>query len=243
MIKRIKSLIADDSGSYTLEATVVFPVLFAIIAALLLFMGYMYEKAVLYGAASVTSERTAFLWDNSKRDRVTGLAEDGAFDGLYWRLGEDHMLDALFGLATGEADSGASVVIGRGRGGGQSEQAGTEDDSLAERKLARDSVYLRESAGGENRYKRGAFDRQIETALRLPVDINLLNQWLGRSEPQALSGSVIVEPTEFIRSVDLLRYYTSKFGNRSSAGGAAKRKEAGQVIQLTAKKKTSSTAP
>ncbi|MWC30104.1 hypothetical protein [Paenibacillus sp. MMS18-CY102] len=240
MIKRIKFLIVNDSGSYTLEATVVFPVLFAILAALLLFMGYMYEKAVLYGAASVTAERTSFLWDNSKRDPVTGHAEDGAYDGLYWRLGEDHMLDSLFGLATGEASSGTSVAIGEGLGG-QAGQPQPEAGSLAERKLARGSAHLNAIASGENRYKRSAVGRQIDTGLRLPMDIGLLNNWFGRTEPHALSQSAIVEPTEFIRSVDLLRYYTSKFGNRTS--GAGKRKEAGQVIQQAASKTASSAAP
>ncbi|WP_127530562.1 pilus assembly protein [Paenibacillus kobensis] len=229
----MRSLVKEESGSYTLEATLVLPIILIIVAVMLLFTGYSYEKTVLYGAAVVTSERTAFLWDNSNRDVQSGNAAADQYDGLYWRIGEDGMLQSLFGLS-GSDRGEASRIIEADRSG-EAEEEG--DDSLAERKLARSSALLSDvdRLQGEIRYDRGTVTRRITTMLRLSGDAPLLARWLGRSEPGSSAASVIVEPTEFIRTIDLVRYYTSKFGN--GKGSTAQLQQAGATIQRAAGKR------
>jgi len=231
----MKYLIKEESGAYSLEATLALPLVFVIIAVMLLFAGYTYEKTALYGAAAITSERTAFVWDNSYRDARSGLAAAEEYDGLYWRIGEDGMLQSLFGLRENDIGSAAAAIGADRSGSRRTEEAEAgRSMSLPERKLARSSGLLSDAnrLRGEIRYRRDAVTRRIATLLRMPMDISLLRRWSGRSEPAAAAVSVIVEPTEFIRMIDLVRYYTSKFG---SGGDSADRlKRAGKIVHHTA---------
>lgn len=233
MGKRKKSirLIRNESGSYSLEASLVTPVLLAVIAGAVLFAIHAYERTVRYGAASLTAERTAYLWDNSKRDIRTGLPANDEYDGLYWRFTEDRMLSSLFGVGGGNEPDAATSPIGSGYSDEGSDTNGGESLSLAERKLVRTVGHLEGIFAGENRYKRLATTRRIETSLLQRFDSSILNQWLDGTADGTDAIALVVEPDEFIRSVDLVRYYTNKFGNRNAA--ASQRQEAGQLLQQT----------
>jgi hypothetical protein len=235
MMRRIK-LLRSESGSFTLEATLVFPILLIVIVIVILFVCYIYEKAVLYGAASVTSERTAFLWDNSYRNIRTGLAGEGEYDGLYWRIKDDELVQSLFGLDDGGGPDARTSIGGSassGSGSGDSSNAG----SLAERKLMRTTEHLEGVLFGENRYKRRLASRFVETALRTPMESNVLRSRIENYEQASMASSIIVDPAEFIRTVDIVRYYTSKLGSRESGGiDSNKQQEAGKALNKTLKK-------
>ncbi|GFN32084.1 pilus assembly protein [Paenibacillus xylaniclasticus] len=229
----MRSLIRDSSGSYSLEATLVLPLILVIVIVMLLFAGYTYEKTVLYGAAVVSSERTAYLWDNSYRDALSGLVVEDQYDSLYWRIGEDGLLQSFFGLAD-NVSGDAKVLVGEVRA--ENEDRLESSGTLAERKLARTSTLLSDADGiqGEIRFVRNVMTRRITTTLQMSGEVPLLNRLLGRSEPNSSASAIIVEPTEFIRTIDLLRYYTAKFGNGS--GSTAKLLEVGSTLQTTAGK-------
>lgn len=227
---------SDDSGNFTLEATLVFPIILIVIVIVILFVCYIYEKAVLYGAASVTSEQTAFLWDNSNRNIKTGLAGEGQYDGLYWRIKDDELVQSLFGLGDGD---GADVMteIGGSASSGSSSTDNNGTGSLAESKLMRTTHHLEGVLFGENRYKRKLTTRFIETALRTPLESNILSSRIDHYEQASMASSIIVDPAEFIRTVDLVRYYTSKLGSGENSGiDANKKKEAGMVLSKTLEK-------
>ncbi|MBD3917256.1 pilus assembly protein [Paenibacillus sp. PR3] len=224
-------LLHNESGSFTLEATLVFPILLMIIVIVILFVCYIYEKAVLYGAASVTSEQTAFLWDNSYRNIRTGLAGEGEYDGLYWRIKDDELVQSLFGLGESD-DADAMVPIGSSSSSG-SNKADNHTNSLVENKLMRTTQHLEGVLFGENRYTRKLTSRFVETALRTPMESNVLRRLDDHYEQASLASSIIVDPVEFIRTVDLVRYYTSKLGSGEGGSSASKKKEAGRVLAQT----------
>lgn len=198
--------------------------LMATILLFILFGMYMYQKVVLYYAASATAERAAFSWDNSYRDPRNGMLTDPKYDGLYWRVGEDEMLTSLFGMAGDAADASIELPLKMSDGENKSELTG--------RKMEQ-SVRWMEQAGltyeGEISYSRGALKRMIEVKLMQPLSVQPFEQsWLKR-EPKTVTAASIVDPMEFIRSVDLVRYYSTKFAN--NGGGAAQSKtQAGSVL-------------
>jgi hypothetical protein len=49
-----------------------------------------------------------------------------------------------------------------------------------------------------------------------------LERTLGLSEPKTVASASIVDPVQFIRDVDLVRYYTAKFNNGTSKQKAGK---------------------
>lgn len=232
-MRRMK-LLRSESGSFTLEATLVFPILLMIVVIVILFVCYIYEKAVLYGAASVTSEQTAFLWDNSHRNIRTGLAGEGEYDGLYWRVKDDELVQSLFGI--GEAsEADAKTPIGHDSAANGDGTASNSTLSLVETKLNRTTKHLEGVLFGENRYTRKLTSHIVETALRTPLESNVLRRYDEHYEQASKAASIIVDPAEFIRTVDLVRYYTSKLGSNTS-GSASKKKEAGAVLAKTIEK-------
>jgi hypothetical protein len=81
---------------------------------------------------------------------------------------------------------------------------------------------------GRIRYSYGVLEKRIIANVREPMAIRALESLNGLPDPSAESGAVIVDPVEFIRNVDLVRYYTTKFNQ--FPGAAAQRRQAATVL-------------
>lgn len=115
LLKRIKQLRRDDKGMFTLETTLIFPTIFIVTIAMILFSLVIYQKVVIFQRAHIIAERVAFTWDNSAKDFETGAFEDYEYpsmedqDGLYWRtnyIGET-FINKVFG---GEIEKSGSAT-------------------------------------------------------------------------------------------------------------------------------------
>lgn len=207
----------NTRGSFTIEASIVFPIILFTTLLLLFFCMVLYQNTMLKQAASKTSERAAYSWDNSHKDANTGAVAEGQNDGLYWRLTQDEMLSKLFGWAG--AASGAEVSIPGGSGG-----------SLPQQKLSAAASWVPGEMSGNIKYDNGMLMRSIETTLSRPVSFAPLERQLGHSLTQQITaGAVVVEPVEFIRNVELLRYYAAKASG--NFGPALDLGKAGAIVQ------------
>ncbi len=219
----LNRLLAQEQGSFSLESALVFPLLLAMILLYMLFGMYMYQKVVLYFSASSLAERTAFAWDNSSRDPRTGMLGAASYDGLYWRMGENGMLDSVFGLQ--EEEMTATVFLPAAAG--QQENSGQE---LAEYKLLKASERMLSGVAGlsgQAGYQNKLMIRSVEVKLKRPLSSN----WGGKSrEPKTAARAAVVEPVEFIRSVDLARYYVSRFSSGGAAASNKSKAQAGEVL-------------
>ncbi|MFF2889024.1 TadE/TadG family type IV pilus assembly protein [Paenibacillus sp. NPDC057967] len=197
----------DEKGSFTLEASVVLPILLAMVLAFLLLGMYLYQKVIVYYAVSAISERAAFSWDNSHRDARTGILTEPVYDGLYRRLGSDGALASLFGMTGDESRRSVSLP--------EEIQESSDFDSgdLTIRKLVNSARWLSAaglSYSGTVQYTGDGLSRFVETALRKPIQLLPFESSWTRGEPDGKAKSGIVDPVEFIRSVDLARYYGAK---------------------------------
>jgi len=205
----IRRLARDEAGSAVLEASLVYPLLLASVLALLLASAAVYQQIGLYYASSVTADRAAFHWDNSYRHPVSGIVRPGERDGLYWRLSDDRMLEAVFGWAGGGA-SGTDLSV-------HIPDTASSDGPLAGRKMKAAAAWLPSYYSGHVTYSRNPLLRTVTARFKTT----------GGGTREA--ASTIVEPAEFIRTTDLFRYYRGKFG--SGAGAAGKRKEAADTLR------------
>jgi len=199
-----------EEGSFTVEASMLFPFIFMIIVVLLFFCLYTYQKVVLVYVGSVAAERTVNNWDNSSKEAATGSFPYGQFDGLYWRLTDDQALNVLFGL-TGQAQ-GTSYEL---------HHLGSDSDSLPMRKMAGASALVPEAIQGKIVYQNQGWKRSVSVDIQNPLRFKPL-EWM-RSKQVTLQtriSSSVVDPVEFIRSVELVRYYGAKFKNAGSGGGS-----------------------
>ncbi|MDU4694959.1 MAG: pilus assembly protein [Paenibacillus sp.] len=213
----------DQRGAFTIEASLVLPMIFYTVLILLFFCLYLYQHALLGQAAIVAAERTAYTWDNSHRD-ITGAFAEGQTDSLYWRLGDDGMLQAIFGW--GGEDAAIKLGLPAGTDG-----AGT---SLPLRKLTRTGVDLPEEIQGEIRYDNRLLLRKVRVALDRLVPLAPLEGWIDDVNQSGRAEAYVVEPVEWIRTVELARYYGEKFRNGAGKQGMDKQ-EAQEALKLFGK--------
>jgi hypothetical protein len=181
----------------------VFPWVLMITFLLLLFSLFISQGALLYYSSSITAERSAFSWSNSAKDVRTGAYPQDQYDGLYWRLLEDNLVEGLFGLVTER--KGISIEINPGMTGSEGSSA---TDKL--RKIGSQMALTHKDLTGVMSYR--------NIGVKQEIGVNLTSGWLpkpliwlrGENTAEAQVSAVVVEPTEFIRSFDLVRYYTSK---------------------------------
>jgi hypothetical protein len=214
---------ANTSGSISLEAAMIFPWVVMITLLLLLFALFVSQRALLYYSSSVTAERTAFGWSNSAKDTHTGAFPEGKYDGLYWRLTEDSLVQGLFGLVSEKRDVIAGI---------NSESEGSNGSS-AEDKLRKYSVEPASShkvGNGEIRYENIGIQRKVAVELSSTWNGKPLNWLLGRGEAESEVSALIVEPAEFLRSFDLVRYYATKMKG-AEEGESEYRDKAGGVLR------------
>lgn len=197
-------MIKSENGSFTIEASLTFPLVFLCTLAVIFACLFFYQRVVIHYTAAITAERAAFAWDNSAKDQVTGSFDILRHDGLYWRIFQDHTFD-IFHFFTGKRETGLPLPSTRS----------TENLQGVDKKLQRAANMLSPSVKGELKYTNYLLLRKIETDLEQPAKTPLyVFQWLKRNEVKSTAASYIVEPVEFIRTVDLIRTFVQEIKGR-----------------------------
>ncbi|WP_274649193.1 TadE/TadG family type IV pilus assembly protein [Paenibacillus humicola] len=222
LLKRLP--LRSEEGGFAVEASLVLPVVFGTLLAMILFSMYVYQQVIVYSAASITAERAAFRWDNSYREKMNGMGITGKYDGLYWRMSGNGALQSLFQTGGGENSGETAIDFGGAAPAGEDGASG-----LPVLKMEKAVSRVPDSYEGRIRYSFGLLQKKISVTLREPMSVPALNKLLGRSEPEAEAGAVIVDPVEFIRDIDLVRYYTAKFKEGPDAG--KQREQASEVLE------------
>ena len=192
----MRAFFHNARGSMTLEVSIWFPVLLLMIITSLLTGMMIYARVTLYTMAEQTAERASYVWDNSYKDAVTGNLEAAKRDGLYWRLSSDGTLPFL----AGGAGNPVTVLIPQsGDDGGA---------SLAERKLMRSSRTVPFGISGELQYENKTIEKIVTAKLRLPFQLPPYFRRLFGYEHKVTASSIVADPVEYIRGIDLIRTYT-----------------------------------
>lgn len=200
----------EDEGSFTIEASLLLPIVMGITMLLLFFSLYSYQKSMLLQIASAATERAAYNWENSNK-AVDGEFTAGNYDSLYWRIGEDGLLSSLFGLGAKSANTSIEFP-------GDTVDHSGEGGKLPAVKLKQASRIVPGNVTGEMNYTYGLTGRRISADLNRVLDLPVLDGMLtDEAAPAVTARSYVTEPVEFIRTVDLMRYFGDKF-KRSPAG-------------------------
>lgn len=190
----------STKGTVTIEATLVFPIILLTTLGLIFGSLYVYQKCIVYLVANELAEHAAYTWDNSEKDFITGAYDLNQHDGLYWRSFNDSVSD-LFQFLVSNSPSQVSLET-------NSSQSQDTITNLPVKKLLRAKDYLPVGLSGTLSYTNHGFERMIsvhlESKLQLPA---VLTPLLGDGLYTAEAASAVNEPVEFIRSIELVRYY------------------------------------
>ncbi|MCJ8013142.1 pilus assembly protein [Paenibacillus sp. KQZ6P-2] len=217
---RVNNSLKNTEGSFTVEASLVLPIVLFVTMILIFFCLYVYQMSFLHQTASAVAERSAYSWDNSHKEAATGEVAKGQYDSLYWRLSDDGILGTLFGWS-GLADKKQTAALPGNEGGG---------GALPVLKLNKSGGMVPSWMKGEISYQNSILQRKVAVDLTRMLSFPPLDIMLeGGSNVNTYANSVVVEPVEFIRTVDLMRYYGSKFKG-SDENGKTDQGSAKQVL-------------
>lgn len=178
--KRLKK---NEDGNFTIEASLIFPILLIMIILFIVFSLVIYERVTLQYQANKVVSQLAHSWGSSSKNVNTGamggdgyVTENG--DGLYWRLTSND----VFGFSI----SGGNVI---------------------EAKKSRVGEY-----SGHVTFDNGMFTQtihvELEKQLSLPPSIA---EFLGLNSIGATASHPVIEPVEIIRTTDFMLYGFDKF--------------------------------
>lgn len=195
----------NEKGSFTVEASLVFPIILLLTVAFILISVYIYERVYLYYVASITAERTTYSWNNSSKNPYTGEYELGSYDNLYWRLTDDQLFN-FFSLSEQESHL---IKI--------STEGSSQYDSLAEQKLQNSASLLPSGINGSLTYQNSLIAKRVTVNLETPIKISpLLGRLIGDKISSSAS-STITDPVEFIRTIDLVITNKDRLNKRDEA--------------------------
>ncbi|WP_027087698.1 hypothetical protein [Cohnella panacarvi] len=214
------SLRQDSSGVFALEASMVLPWVMVLSCLVLLFALYVSLHSQVYFSSSIAAERAAYGWSNSAKDARTGAYPAERYDGLYWRMKDDALLQGWFGMATGNRPVSVPIALA----------SNAEGDSSASGKLARIGTTMPGSLSGVIEYRNIGIQRTVTVKARSGWLPEALVKFRGQKPASADVSALVVEPAELIRSFDLIRYYTAKMKD-APQGANVYREEAAGILR------------
>lgn len=193
--RQVIGFIRSDAGNYTLESALIYPTLIVALVSIVFMSLFFYEQANLYYTAATAAERTAFVWDNTHKDWLTGNVAPNENDGLYWRTGGDG-LSGMFSFGSGFGTQKVELPA-----------AGSENGGGPQGKLLQAAHELPGDLEGELTYHHGLIDREVTVRLgRTGLLPFFASRWSG-SHMDAEVRSLVTEPVELIRNVDFVRTF------------------------------------
>lgn len=203
----MKSFLKDDRGSFTIEASFVFPSLLIFTLLGVFFCIVVFQIGTANYVAQKAAAQTAFVWNNSHKDIVTGefgkqyySGLDTGGDGLYWRLTDNNIL-SIFNIA------------------GSFSIAGDKKD-LTDIKTgkAKDKGAITVEVSYNNKLIYSEVKATAESSLYIP---SFVVSVLGSDTVQATSTHVVTDTPELVRTFNFTKYIWSEFGLGGKATDAS----------------------
>lgn len=139
--------------------------------------------------AALTADRSAYNWDNSNKDPISGAYDIHQNDGLYWRISSDSL-------------GQSSLIV-------LPNTLSSTTDSAPKRKLYHAAIQLPKGIKGILTFSNQLIERKVEVQLsRMITPLPFLSQWFNHSKNLTVSSMASInEPVEFIRNTDLAVTY------------------------------------
>ncbi|MFD0681729.1 MULTISPECIES: hypothetical protein [unclassified Paenibacillus] len=199
---RVKLWLKDTNGSFTIEASFVLPLILLSTISLLFLAMFVFQTSSAYQTAGIAADRAAFVWDNSKKNPITGAFTVGEDDGLYWRLNSDSVSD-LFSFLIPNAASQVTLPV-----------AGQKANTGPEGKLLRIGNAVSSEWNGSMQYKNNGISREVSVHLAKPFHSPRYVEHRLESKVQASAAAQVIDPVETIRVIDLTRTFIQEVKGR-----------------------------
>lgn len=195
--KNVRNKYLTESGSFTLESILIFPLIFIFLLLLLTLSLIQFQLAGQFYATSITADRTAHNWEVIDRVFSTGEYGIGAKrSNLYWRITSENIFKGIIL----EKKSGGKEALLRVANE-------VSSDGIINPKINQASDLLAKNYDTIIKLENGFFKNiKVKT---IATSINLLPIEIIEETNIAVSNySFVSEPDEFIRLINLLNRHS-----------------------------------
>ncbi|WP_282935446.1 hypothetical protein [Paenibacillus sp. RC67] len=203
-------LFSETKGSFTIEASFVLPLILLSTLSLLFLALYVYQTSSAFQNAGIAADRAAFIWDNSKKDAITGDYSIDKDDGLYWRIHSDSMSD-LFRFLIPNAAAQISLPV-----------SSSSNGTGPEGKMQKIGGTLSSGWSGRMRYVNSGFSREVTVDLEKPFRSPTFMMSKLQKNVSSEAAAQVVDPVESIRLIDLTRSFIQEIQGRIKPNAALK---------------------
>lgn len=194
----------DERGSYTVESSIIFPVIF-IIGVVVVFVGlYISQKVNIHYEAARVSLKSAHHWSNSYADPETGYFKPGEFDELYWRVFNDSITQ-LLGLSGGTKKATIDLQM----------SVDSDPDSLTQKKLFAHTQNVPDYLYGDFHFQHRGYERVIHSDFISSFDRPTVPFFSLHRYVSANASARVSEPVEFMRVYKMAGSYITQLRERN----------------------------
>ncbi|WP_062354543.1 TadE/TadG family type IV pilus assembly protein [Bacillus kwashiorkori] len=179
----------DERGAFTLEASILFPMILIMSFCLIFFLIVLYQKVTTHHMATMIAEHISFTWSNSEKDIESGdfeyyTSDPEHPDGLYWYLTGNSALHEF------------QISLG-------------PDNILTNKKINRINGWKNFGSEVEVEFENNILGTKIHVMVKDKIHApKFLANMMGMETMQARVTEQINVPTEFIRVVDFTAYFS-----------------------------------
>lgn len=189
----MKSFIKDNKGSFTIEATLVFPFFLIFVLMLVFVCIIIFQFGTAHYVAQKAASQVAYTWNNSHKDLTTGELSKANYhgfnkgDGLYWRITDDGVLQ-IFGLN------------------------GFPGSSVMSNKIEKGESKYNGSIKVELEYHNSIIHSEVEAIATSTLYLPSFMVDIFGNEVKAGSTRVVSDSPELIRTFNFTKYMVNEFG-------------------------------
>lgn len=191
------SFLKDDRGSFTLEASLVFPGFLMFTLICVFFCIVIFQIGTANFAAQKAASELAYIWNNSHKDLETGKFGKANYtglpagDGLYWRI----------------TDSGVLKIFGLNGFPGSSSYEGDKKDKVATEYNGAIKI-----DPGDIQYESILINSEVRVKAKSSLYVPGFISKLVGSEVVGTSSRTVTDTPELIRTFNFSKYLWSEFG-------------------------------
>jgi hypothetical protein len=209
--KKLKRFKENQQGTFTLEASLVFPIIMFTLIIFLLLSIYFYEKITVYYVASSAAEKASFLWDNNGRKIIKeeDIINVGGLEKTDDKFGKSsHPIVSTIEYIrtnrnTNEVSNPEQISIKK-FGLGEIYLSNTSSENDKKLKVVSDTIPV--GLNGTVKYdKKGNNKVVVEVSKPLKLPDFFLKLIGNKKEVEERAISYTSDPTEFMRNIDLTR--------------------------------------
>lgn len=224
---RIQTLLRDEKGNFTLESSLVFPLIILVIVVMMLAAVYMYQVIFLQYVSISAAERASYIWDDHDRALSTGSKLSEFQYGVY----ESDMLLQLITkvIPIAQKNEARSLYFSSSERYEALMTQSLVDDKLNLLKEYASNLPIR--MNGSIDYSTASLLPRIEIQLKQQISPLFFQHYMLLPSPSYKVNRSLVQPIGLIRDTDFVIFLSEKIKNMTNSEQAEWKQKGGKAIQ------------